>query len=256
MLQSLYSNPSSLSKSEARQEGQRLCVTHLRLSYPLPGNRFLPVLHIPSWCVAPSTVVAITGPSGSGKTSLLHLLCGLEKPESGSIQWNGIDITQCPESARDRWRRHTVGLIFQDFHLFPGLSALQNVLVPASFEYFCIPAYLKQRAHDLLHRVGLTQVHEPVEKLSRGEMQRVAVARALLFAPPILLADEPTASLDADTATLVNDLLLTMCRETRSTFIVATHDPALAMQADILYKLVKGNLIRYEFGEGMLRGGI
>jgi putative ABC transport system ATP-binding protein len=136
------------------------------------------------------------------------------------------------------------------------MSALQNVLVPASFEYFRVPTNLKQRAHDLLNRVGLTQMHEPVEKLSRGEMQRVAVARALLFAPPILLADEPTASLDADTAVLVNDLLLSVCRETRSTFIVSTHDPALAMHADVLYKLVRGNLIRYEFGEGMLRRGI
>lgn len=244
MLQSLYSNPSSLSKSEARQEGQRLCVTHLRLSYPLPGNRFLPVLHIPSWCVAPSTVVAITGPSGSGKTSLLHLLCGLEKPESGSIQWNGIDITQCPESARDRWRRHTVGLIFQDFHLFPGMSALQNVLVPASFEYFRIPTNLKQRAHDLLHRVGLTQVHEPVEKLSRGEMQRVAVARALLFAPPILLADEPVASLDLMNGILVMDTLRQIASEVGLTVIAILHHVEYALRyADRILGFRAGRLV-------------
>jgi putative ABC transport system ATP-binding protein len=170
------------------------------------------------------------------------------------VQWETVDITLLPESARDCWRRRTVGLIFQDFRLFPGMSALQNVLVPASFTYFRVPHWLKHRAHNLLARVGVHNGQAPVAKMSRGEMQRVAVARALLFSPPIVLADEPTASLDAETGALVHALLLEMCREARSTLIMVTHDPALARHADVCYRLVKGELVPYPLGEGRVRG--
>jgi putative ABC transport system ATP-binding protein len=237
----------------AQPPGQSLSVSNLRLRYALPGQRFLQVLQVLSLHIPASLVVAITGPSGSGKTSLLHALCGLVSPDAGTVQWEAVDITRLPESARDRWRRQTVGLVFQDFHLFPGLSALQNVLVPASFAYFRVPHWLRQRAHDLLARVGVANGPAPVAKLSRGEMQRVAVARALLFSPPIVLADEPTASLDAETGALVHALLLDMCRAARSTLIIVTHDAALARHADVCYRLLQGDLVQYAPGEDRLR---
>jgi putative ABC transport system ATP-binding protein len=238
----------------AQPPGQSLCVSNLRLQYALPGQRFLQVLQIPYLRIPASLAVAITGPSGSGKTSLLHTLCGLVSPDAGTVQWETVDITRLPESARDRWRRQTVGLIFQDFHLFPGMSALQNVLVPASFAYFRVPHWLRHRAHDLLALVGVHNGQAPVARLSRGEMQRVAVARALLFSPPVVLADEPTASLDAETGALVHVLLLEMCRTARSTLIIVTHDAALARHADVCYRLLQGDLVQYTPGEDGLRG--
>jgi putative ABC transport system ATP-binding protein len=111
-------------------------VTNLRLRYPLPGQRFLQVLQIPSLHIPASLAVAITGPSGSGKTSLLHTLCGLVSPDAGTVQWEAVDITRLPESARDRWRRQTVGLIFQDFHLFPGMSACKTCWCPQALRIF------------------------------------------------------------------------------------------------------------------------
>jgi putative ABC transport system ATP-binding protein len=248
-----YSSPSHPAPV-AQPQGQSLCVTNLRLRYPLPGQRFLQVLQIPSLHIPASLAVAITGPSGSGKTSLLHTLCGLVSPDAGTVQWEAVDITRLPESARDRWRRQTVGLIFQDFHLFPGMSALQNVLVPASFAYFRVPHWLRHRAHDLLARVGVHHEQEPVAKMSRGEMQRVAVARALLFSPPVVLADEPTASLDAETGALVHAMLLEICRTARSTLVMVTHDPALARHADVCFHLLQGDLVQYAPGEDRLRG--
>jgi len=239
---------------EAQPQGQSLCVSNLRLRYALPGQRFLQVLQVPSLCIPASLAVAITGPSGSGKTSLLHTLCGLVSPDTGTVQWEAVDITLLPESARDRWRRQTVGLIFQDFHLFLGMSALQNVLVPASFAYFRVPHWLRHRANDLLACVGVHNGQAPVAKMSRGEMQRVAVARALLFSPPIVLADEPTASLDAETGALVHTMLLEMCRAARSTLIMVTHDAALARHADVCYRLRQGDLVQYAPGEGRLGG--
>jgi putative ABC transport system ATP-binding protein len=236
-------------------QGQSLSITDLSLRYALPGQRFLQVLHIASLSIPAAAIVAITGPSGSGKTSLLHTLCGLLTPEAGTVQWNAVDLSRLSESARDRWRRRTVGLIFQDFHLFPGLSALQNVLLPASFVYFRLPIELKQRATALLTRVQIDTIHQAVAQMSRGEMQRVAVARALLFAPPIVLADEPTASLDAETGARVHALLLDLCRTAHSTLIMVTHDAALARQAEIRYQLVQGNLVPYQAGDSLPQEG-
>jgi putative ABC transport system ATP-binding protein len=170
------------------------------------------------------------------------VLAGLERPERGVVLWDGVDILCLSEADRDHWRRRTLGFVFQDFHLFGGLSALDNVLLPATFEHAVIPGRLRRRARELLAEVRVPEGRTPVERLSRGEMQRVALARALLFAPPVVVADEPTASLDAESARLVGGLLVAMARGAGSTALVVSHDPGLLARLDPTYVLVEGRL--------------
>ena len=154
-------------------------------------------LSIPVLNVSPGSLLAITGPSGSGKSTFLYAIAGLLRPSQGEITWGGRILQTMPETIRDHWRRHTIGFVFQDFHLMPELSPLANVLLPASFENLSVSRALKERALMLLEGFGVPYKRASVVDLSRGEQQRVALARALLFDPPVLLADEPTASLDA-----------------------------------------------------------
>jgi putative ABC transport system ATP-binding protein len=207
--------------------GAALAARDIRVAYKMPGGAMLEVLDIARLDIAAGTCVAIQGPSGSGKSSLAHVLAGIERPLAGSVAWDGSEITGLPEAARDRWRHRHVGLVFQQFHLFPALSALENVLLPARFAHFSLPASLADRARALLDTVGVRLAGD-VRLMSRGEMQRVAVARALLFAPPVLIADEPTASLDAASARGVADLLFAVRADSGATLIVITHDAALA----------------------------
>jgi putative ABC transport system ATP-binding protein len=188
-----------------------------------------------------ATQVAICGPSGSGKTTLLHLLVGLQRPQRGTIRWSAVDVTTAGERVLDRWRRETVGAVFQQFHLFAGLSALENVLLPLRFGRWSVPVEMRRRAHELLERVAVRADCE-LDVMSRGEQQRVAVARALLRSPPIVIADEPTASLDRATGDAVAGILCALCRETGATLIVATHDPALAARLDHACDIVDGHL--------------
>ncbi len=222
--------------------GLGLVARDLHLSYPLPGGDVLQVLDIPQLDIPAGSAVGITGPSGSGKTSLLYVLVGLERPQQGRVSWGEAEITRLDEEARDRWRRRSVGFVFQDFHLFPGMSVLQNILLPTAFDHFTVPEDMNLRAQTLLARVGLENGRGALEKLSRGEMQRVAVARALLFAPPVVVADEPTASLDSENGRTVGDLLLEMCRQSGSTLVVVSHDPDVLGRLDTIHTLVGGRL--------------
>lgn len=188
--------------------GATLSARDVGLSYRPIGERSAPALDVDRFGARAGELVGITGPSGSGKTSLLHVLTGIEAPQRGAVEWDGIDILALSETGSDRWRRRAVGFVFQDFHLFPGLSALDNVLLPVTFDHVVIPGRLRERARRLLAEVRVADGRLPAERLSRGEMQRVALARALLFTPPVLVADEPTASLDADSARLVGGLLV------------------------------------------------
>ncbi len=143
-----------------------------------------PALQIPHLRIAQGETVAITGPSGSGKTTLISILCGLEQPATGTIRWDDVNLNLLPETRKDRWRARHIGLVMQDFHLHPGLGARENVLLPAHFRHWRVPGELKRRADELLERVGIRTGSRPVGKFSRGEMQRVAVARAMLMSPP------------------------------------------------------------------------
>jgi putative ABC transport system ATP-binding protein len=230
--------------------GATLAASGIRVAYRLPGGALLEVLDIDRLDIAAGGCVAIQGPSGSGKTSLAHVLAGIERPLAGSVAWEGRDITALPEAARDRWRHRHVGLVFQQFHLFPALSALENVLLPARFAHVTLPTALVERARALLGTVGVRLAGD-VRLMSRGEMQRVAVARALLFAPPVLIADEPTASLDAGSARGVADLIFAACAESGATLIVITHDAALAGRCARVVTLQAGRL--HEAGEAAPR---
>jgi putative ABC transport system ATP-binding protein len=191
------------------------------------GPEAVAALEIERLNVPSGSLLAVTGPSGSGKSTFLYAIGGLLRPRRGRILWDGLDLLAQAEPARDRWRRHTVGFVFQDFHLLPELTPLQNVLLPASFEGFSARGAIRQRAITLLERFAVPQARRSTAVLSRGEQQRVALARALLFDPPVILADEPTASLDAAAGAIVIDLLAQMSATDGRTVIAISHDHEL-----------------------------
>jgi len=191
------------------------------------GSGAVTALEIERLSVPAGALLAVTGPSGSGKSTFLYAIGALLKPRHGRVLWDERDVLDQSETARDRWRRHTVGFAFQDFHLLPELSPLQNVLLPASFERFSAAGAIRERAHALLDRLKVPQARKSTASLSRGEQQRVAIARALLFDPPVILADEPTASLDAKAGGVVIDILMQLSTQDGRTVIAVSHDQAL-----------------------------
>ncbi|GEO83524.1 MULTISPECIES: ABC transporter ATP-binding protein [Alphaproteobacteria] len=201
-----------------------------------------PVLSIDRLDIENGERIAVTGASGSGKSTLVNLLSGLERLRRGKIAWDGTDLAGLSEGARDRWRAEHVGLVMQDFHLFPGLSAIENVLLPARLAGAGTRERV-ERGHFLLERFGLARPNQSIETMSRGEMQRVAVARALLRKPAILIADEPTASLDSEAGAAVGDLLVAAAREENSTLIVVSHDPHLIERLDRRMALAAGRIV-------------
>ena len=227
--------PSSV-RVAATRAGLPLALRDICVAFAETGRAPRVVLDVPAMDIAGGAQVAICGPSGSGKTTLLNVLAGIERAQRGTVHWGAVDVGAMSSGAADRWRRETLGLVFQQFHLFPGMSALDNVLLPLRFDRFAVASADAERARELLDRVGVAD-HARVERLSRGEMQRVAVARSLVKSPAIVLADEPTASLDRDTAGLVADLLCRLCREQHATLVVVTHDAALAERLDRQFAL-------------------
>ena len=201
-----------------------LAANGLAKSY-LSGDRRIEVLRRVDLAVAAGESVAIRGESGSGKSTLLNLLSGLDVPDSGTIHWAG----SAPAPAR---RALFLGMVFQSFYLIPELDARQNVLMAARMVRRPGPAE-RARADELLARVGLAEraSHLPAQ-LSGGERQRVAVARALMNTPKLLLADEPTGNLDERTGDAVVELLLELCRETGTALALVTHNAAHATKAD------------------------
>jgi putative ABC transport system ATP-binding protein len=184
--------------------------------------------------------VAIVGPSGSGKSTLLGLIAGLDRPTSGSIKLDGIEISAMRESALARYRRDHIGYIFQSFHLSPTLTALENVLVPLELAG---TRMAQDRATDLLMAVGLgDRLHHYPVQLSGGEQQRVAVARSFACHPPILLADEPTGNLDSTTGEQVMNLLLSLHRDYGTTLVLVTHDRGIASSMERVIALRDGRI--------------
>jgi putative ABC transport system ATP-binding protein len=191
------------------------------------GSGAVTALEIGQLSVPPGSLLAVTGPSGSGKSTFLYAVGGLIRPQRGNVLWDACSILGLSETERDRWRRHTVGFAFQDFHLLPELTPLQNVLLPASFERVAIGSATRARAVALLDRFGVPQARLTTAHLSRGEQQRVALARALLYDPPVILADEPTASLDAAAGAVVAETLVRLATDEGRTVIAVSHDPVL-----------------------------
>jgi putative ABC transport system ATP-binding protein len=202
-----------------------IAVEHLSMRLAA-GGRQVTILDDITLEIPSKQTVAVMGPSGSGKSTLLGLMAGLDRPTAGSIKLEGTEITSLSESRMARFRRAKIGYIFQSFHLIPTLTALENVLVPLELAG---NAASKAEATELLETVGLgnRMDHYPVQ-LSGGEQQRVAVARAFACRPPILLADEPTGNLDAQTGRHIMDLVLALHRDYGTTLVLVTHDRAIA----------------------------
>jgi putative ABC transport system ATP-binding protein len=188
--------------------------------------------------------IAIMGPSGSGKSTLLHLLGGLDSPTGGNIILVNQPLTKLSERKATLARRHNVGFVFQFFNLLPLLSAEENILLPVIIDGKDTRKY-KDRLNNLLDLVGLAdrRQHKP-DQLSGGEQQRVAVARALITEPAILLADEPTGNLDSRTGTAIMELLRRSCNELKQTVIVVTHDAKAAAYADRVIFLRDGVVVQ------------
>lgn len=224
-----------------------LCATNLCKSYRryAEGVRVLRGLDLE---VEAGEFVCVVGASGSGKSTLLHLLGTLDHPDQGSIQLDGRRIDDLPARERDRLRNKTFGFIFQFYHLLPELTTLENVLMPAMIEHSVLGWLWHRRAlirhgTELLDRVGLGHrlTHKPRE-LSGGEMQRAAIARALVSQPRILLADEPTGNLDAGNGADVMRLLRDLNRQEGLTIIMVTHNLDLVAESDRVIKLVAGQI--------------
>jgi lipoprotein-releasing system ATP-binding protein len=216
-------------------------------------NDGLPVLNGVDLDIRQGEVLAIVGPSGAGKSTLLHLIGALDRPNAGTILWRGENVTDMPALRLAGWRNHTVGFVFQFYHLFPDLTARENVLIPGMVAH-SIPGWLRERrrlrerADELLAKVGLGERrHHYPSQLSGGEQQRVAIARALLLQPQLLLCDEPTGNLDRKTGEEVLELLFALRREGGQTFVVVTHDDRVAALADRVVRMEDGRIV--EVGE-------
>jgi len=204
------------------------------------GDRSLTILHPLDLVVEAGQAVAVLGASGSGKSTLLGLLAGLDAPSAGKVYLDGTDLFALSEDERAALRGKSIGFVFQSFQLLPGLTALENVMLPLELAGMSNSRAL---ALEILERVGLSErlEHYP-RQLSGGEQQRVAIARAFVMRPRLLMADEPTGNLDTETGARVIDLLFDLNREHGTTLLLVTHDEVLAARCARRLRLVAGVL--------------
>ncbi|MEM1448783.1 MAG: ATP-binding cassette domain-containing protein [Planctomycetota bacterium] len=212
-----------------------IAIDELRFAYP--GGRF--ELAVDELRVATGSSLALCGPSGCGKTTLLHLVAGLLPMQAGSLRVGERELRGLSEGRRRTYRRNEVGLVFQNARLVDYLSVRDNILVVEHCAGFVRPlAEPLQRCVALAERLGIDHLlHQRSDRISQGEAQRVAIARALLLEPPLLLADEPTASLDDASAAATIDLLVATARDLGTTLVVATHDPRSRDACDARFTL-------------------
>lgn len=200
----------------------------------------LTILHEVDFTVQAGSTLAIVGASGSGKSTLLGLLAGLDKPSSGTVKLFGTDIFALDEDGRARLRKQQLGFVFQSFQLLAHLTAVENVMLPLELRQ---DPLARQKAEAMLSRVGLaTRLRHYPKYLSGGEQQRVALARAFVSEPPLLFADEPTGSLDAETGDAVIKLMFDLNAERGSTLVLVTHDPAIAAMCKRTITIAAGRL--------------
>ena len=204
----------------------------------------LPVLNGVSLRVDAGVLLAVTGPSGAGKSTLLHLLAGLDAPTAGEVWWDGQPISRMNDTQRAAFRNQTIGIVFQFYHLLPELTALENVMLPGIIQHRQPRGQLRDRAMGCLQQVGLGKrwTHKPGQ-LSGGELQRAAIARALINEPTILFCDEPTGNLDSTTGAEVADLLMRLHQERRMSVVLVTHEHELAARAEQRIFLRDGRIV-------------
>ena len=202
--------------------------------------------------VTSGEAVGIVGPSGGGKSTMMMVIAGLERASSGTVKTAGIDLARLTEDELALFRRDNIGIVFQDFHLFPTMTALENVAMPLELaESPDVRNNAFDRAKEQLFSVGLGDriLHYP-SQLSGGEQQRVAVARAFVSSPKILLADEPTGNLDGETGKIIVDLLFDLHERVGTTMLLISHDQTLATRCDRVVTLADGRIVDEHLGEG------
>ena len=219
-----------------------LAVSNLHKGFATGSGARLEVLRGVSLSIERGEVVAVTGESGTGKSTLLHLLGALDRPDRGRILYDGMDLSKQSDAELSRFRNTSLGFVFQFHHLLPEFTALENAAMPA---LICGQrmASARVRAGVLLEQLGLSErlSHRPAE-LSGGEQQRVAVARALMNHPDLILADEPTGSLDTKTAHVLHKEIIRLSRKYDQAFVIATHNPALSNMCDRVLLLQGGRI--------------
>jgi putative ABC transport system ATP-binding protein len=214
----------------------------VRKAFATGAGRRLEVLDVAALSIPTGTWTVLKGRSGSGKTTLLNLIAGISLPTAGTIAVNGVDIVGMTEARRDGFRARHIGYVFQTFNLLSAFSALENVMLAMMFTDAVPRRGHRQRAADILARLGLAaRLSHKAYQLSRGEQQRVAIARALANDPPLILADEPCASLDAETARDVLEEFSTVCREDAKTVLIASHEDAVLAAADRVLDMAEIN---------------
>jgi len=221
-------------------------VSELRKSFGGADRGELRVLTGVSFEVSAGEMVAVTGASGPGKSTLLHLLGGLEAADNGTILLDGFDVTGAGASAMTRYRARKLGFVFQFHHLLPDLSAAENVAMPLRILRQTLGSSLSL-ASEALDEVGMgSKVDQPVRTLSGGEQQRVAIVRAIVAKPRLVLADEPTGNLDASTGEEIEKILLRYCRQNSASVVIATHNMRLASICDRRFLLEEGKLQQFD----------
>ena len=231
-----------------RRAGARIDVVKLGKAY-IHGGKALPVLWDVDLTLAPGDMVAVVGASGVGKSTFLQILGTLDLPTSGSIRFDGEELTTMSSGRLAEFRNRRIGFVFQFHHLLPEFTALENVMMPALIQRTPIEQ-ARKRAREILGRVGLSHrlTHRPTE-LSGGEQQRVALARAMVLEPSLLLADEPTGNLDGKTGESIHQLFLELNRERGSTLLVMTHNPELAALMPRRLRMIDGGRLVEEHVE-------
>ena len=220
-----------------------LRITNIKKSFKAPENGVVNVLNGVNLEIKPETITSIIGSSGSGKSTLLHIIAGLDKIDSGLIEWQGDDITQWDDKKIATFRNTEIGFIFQFHHLLPEFSAIENVMIPAII-HGKSERESNRLAKELLDEFGLSHriEHRP-NQLSGGEQQRVAMARALINTPALILADEPTGNLDEKNSSIVLKYLLTLRDRFKVSILMVTHDKSITEDGDFIFEMNDGKLL-------------
>ena len=220
-----------------------LRITNIKKSFKAPENGVVNVLNGVNLEIKPETITSIIGSSGSGKSTLLHIIAGLDKIDSGLIEWQGDDITQWDDKKIATFRNTKIGFIFQFHHLLPEFSAIENVMIPAII-HGKSERESNRLAKELLDEFGLSHriEHRP-NQLSGGEQQRVAMARALINTPALILADEPTGNLDEKNSSTVLKYLLTLRDRFNVSILMVTHDKSITEDGDFIFEMNDGKLL-------------